>query len=386
MTDRTESRLPWVDALRGLSILAVVLLHIDIRIPISQSAVGAVIPREVSRVLFRSGFYGVKVFFVISGFLITTTILRRWQTVARVDVKAFYQLRFARIAPCLLALVAVLCLLHLAAVPGFVVVRTSLGRAVFAALTFHLNVLEIAVGYLPAAWDVLWSLSVEEVFYLTYPLLLRFVRPPLLVVASGLLLIVVGPLARTVWAGNAMAEDYGYLAGFDCIALGCLAAVAVRRRLLPAWALRTARGVGAALALLVVVFRGSANYMRLGRLGLDVTVLALGTALFLWGVVGLSATRPSSAGRWSAPLRWLGQHSYEVYLTHSFVMIWGAQLFQALGSPRNTTALWHVAMAVTSAILGWLVARTLSEPANRLLRARFTLTSPEPELTIPSAP
>jgi hypothetical protein len=43
-------------------------------------------------------------------------------------------------------------------------------------------------------------------------------------------------------------------------------------------------------------------------------------------------------------------------------------------------------MAVTSAMLGWFVARTLSEPANRLLRARFTLTSAEPELTIPSAP
>ena len=82
--------------------------------------------------------------------------------------------------------------------PGFVVARTSLGRALFAALTFHLNQLEIAVGYLPAAWDVLWSLSLEEVFYLAYPLLLRFAPRPWLVAVSGALLIFAGPLARTV--------------------------------------------------------------------------------------------------------------------------------------------------------------------------------------------
>ncbi len=274
------------------------------------------------------------------------------------------------IAPCLLALLALLTVLHLIGAPGFVVARTSLGRALFAALTFHLNQLEIAVGYLPAAWDVLWSLSLEEVFYLAYPLLLRFAPQPWIVAVSGALLILAGPFARTAWAANDLAEDYSYLSGFDCIAVGCLAALAVRRWPLPARALGMVRALGIALILLVVVFRGTANQLRLGRLGLHMTVLALGTALLLWTVAGVTTTQ-SAVARWSAPLRWLGQHSYEVYLTHSLVMIWGAQLFKALGAPPATIPLWHVAMTLTSAMLGGLVARTLSEPANRSIRAKF---------------
>lgn len=154
-----------IDVLRGLSILAVVLLHIDDRIPFARSGIGSHLPRAVSRVVFRNCYDGVKIFFVISGFLITSNILRRWGAQGHVDLKAFYRLRFARIMPCLLVLLAILACLHALHLSGFVIdpPRTSLARALFAALTFHLNWLEIQVGYLPANWDVLWSLSVEEV-------------------------------------------------------------------------------------------------------------------------------------------------------------------------------------------------------------------------------
>lgn len=60
-------------------------------------------------------------FFVISGFLITADILRRWGMFENVDWKAFYKLRFARIAPCLLGLLSILALLHSFGVPGFVI-------------------------------------------------------------------------------------------------------------------------------------------------------------------------------------------------------------------------------------------------------------------------
>ncbi len=353
--------------LRGLSILSVVLLHIDIRIPLAQSAIGSLIPREVSRVLVRSGYFGVKVFLVLSGFLITATLLRRWPSRARLDVAAFYRLRVARIVPCLLALIAILCLLHLLGAPGFVIRRASLDRALLAALTFHVNRLEIAVGYLPAGWDVLWSLSVEEVFYLAYPLLLRFVRVPWVLIAGACLLIAAGPLARTTWAVNELDAEYAYLANIDCIAFGCLAAFSARRWSAPVWALRAAQCAGLALALLVVVFRGTATRMGLGVTGLNVTVLALGIALCLWGIVGVEHGR-FAAGRVLAPLRWLGQHSYEVYLTHSFLTVWGAQWFVALGSPKDTAPLWHIGLTAGSAVLGWAVARVLSEPANRRIR------------------
>lgn len=334
----------------------------------AQSAFGALLPPEVIRVIFRSGYFGVKVFLVLSGFLITTTALRRWHARERLDLMAFYQLRLARIGPCLLVLLSILCVLHAIDAQGFIVMRTSLGRALVAALGFHVNRLEIAVGYLPASWDVLWSLSVEEVFYLAYPLILKFAGASWILVAGAALLIGAGPLARTRWAVNELDAEYGYLANVDCIAFGCLAAFAVCRWPAPVWARRVAQGAGVSLALLAVVFRGTANRLGLGATGLNVTVLSVGLALILWGVAGVGRSSVAT-GRLLAPLRWLGQHSYEVYLTHSFLTVWGRQLFVALGSPTATIPLWHVGLTSASAVLGWLVARGLSEPANRRIRA-----------------
>src|SRR6202021_2773473 len=97
--------------------------------------------------------------------------LKRWGALPSINVRDFYLLRLARIGPLLLALLAVLSLLHFAGLKDFVVsARTGgLGRALLAALTFHVNVLEARRGYLPGNWDVLWSLSVEEMFYLFFP-------------------------------------------------------------------------------------------------------------------------------------------------------------------------------------------------------------------------
>jgi peptidoglycan/LPS O-acetylase OafA/YrhL len=100
-------------------------------------------------------------FFVVSGFLITSTMLRRWGSIGEVNVRDFYLLRFARIAPLLLLLLVVLSVLDLIHVKGFVVSQKigGLGRALLAAVTFHINLLEARRGYLPSSWDILWSLS-----------------------------------------------------------------------------------------------------------------------------------------------------------------------------------------------------------------------------------
>ncbi|MFT4622719.1 MAG: peptidoglycan/LPS O-acetylase OafA/YrhL [Myxococcota bacterium] len=169
---------PGIDVWRGISVLLVVLHHVAIRMPLTKSAAADWLPKRLMLALDWNGYEAVMVFFVISGFLITQHTLRRDGSPASVDLRGFWARRVARIAPPLLLLVAVLSVLHLLSVPHHTIdlERQSLAGAVVSALTLWLNVYEGRSGYLPGGWDVLWSLSIEEVFYLGFPLLLLATR------------------------------------------------------------------------------------------------------------------------------------------------------------------------------------------------------------------
>jgi peptidoglycan/LPS O-acetylase OafA/YrhL len=369
-------RFDGVDVLRGFSILSVVLLHAWIRMHFAGSPVNQVMRGWLAHLLLRNGDNGVTVFFAVSGFLITLTSLRRFGSLAQMRPMRFYRIRFARIAPLLLLLLAVLSVLHLVHAEGFRISAktTTLTRALFSALTFHLNWLEAVHGYLPANWDVLWSLSVEEMFYLFFPLIcvvvLRERRGMMLFVTFLLVFAAMGPFARTVWTTNPIWQEKTYLGGMDGIALGCLCALVTGRLLRrgEAWRARWSKRliglevVGAAMILLIAVWPPW-HWMRyVGRSGVDGTVLAVGACLVMVG----SVVRGRTGGRWTAPVRWFGRHSYEVYLTHEFVVVWGTMLYIKLR--RGPLPLWFFGILLLTAPLGWLVAKYFSEPMNRRLR------------------
>lgn len=369
-------RFDGVDVLRGFSILSVVLLHTWIRMHFPGSPVNQVMRGRLAYLFLRNGDNGVTVFFAVSGFLITLTSLRRFGSLASMLPATFYRIRFARIAPLLLLLLLVLSLLHLGHVEGFRIPAktTTLPRALFAALTFHLNWLEAVHGYLPANWDVLWSLSVEEMFYLFFPLLCVGLLRLRLGIAWFITLLFVfaamGPFARTVWTTNPIWQEKTYLGGMDGIALGCLCALVTDRLLQRTEYLRIAwRGrliamevVGAAMMLLIAVWPPW-HWMRyVGRSGVDGTVLAVGACLVMVG----SVVRGHTGGWWTAPIRWFGRHSYEVYLTHEFVVVWGTMLYVKLR--RGPLQLWFLGILLLTAPLGWIFARYFSEPMNRRLR------------------
>ena len=92
------TRFETIDLLRGLSILAVVLLHCWIRFGGDDVRVGTGLPHWLAQLLLHNGGNGVTVFFAISGFLITFTSLRRFGGLARLRMMQFYGVRFARIA------------------------------------------------------------------------------------------------------------------------------------------------------------------------------------------------------------------------------------------------------------------------------------------------
>lgn len=360
-------RLESVDCLRGVCAFLVVIHHINLRIKFNKSFFGALLPDDLNRALFWTGSYSVKVFFVVSGFLITSTILARWGSLGKIDCRAFYRLRFARIAPCLLGLLAILSVLHLAGATGFAInpKRTTLPRALFAALTFHVNWLETKVGYLPANWDVLWSLSIEEAFYLLYPLLCRYLKARFLF-AIALALLIAGPFFRSVLAPNEMATDYGYLANMDCIALGCLTAIFAPR--LRAW--RGKAEIAGWIGLALVVFlRRLVLPKAFFSAGLDVTVLSIAAALALLGAGGL----PRIPMILTAPFRWFGRSSYEIYLTHSFIVILGSQWFAAHKIPIEYAPAWFAGSVAAAGLLGFAVAHWYSEPLNRKLRRQKPL-------------
>jgi peptidoglycan/LPS O-acetylase OafA/YrhL len=152
MTQRARSwtRLDGVDLLRGFAIFFVLMNHVNMQLLGAKVPYTKGLPAQLVSSLVWNGQFGVQIFFAVSGFLITSTSLRRWGSLSQVNAREFYQLRFARIAPLLLLLLAVLSGLHLAHVNKFVVSDKAggLGRALIAALTFHVNLLEARRGYL----------------------------------------------------------------------------------------------------------------------------------------------------------------------------------------------------------------------------------------------
>jgi len=367
---RSWTRLDGVDLLRALAIFFVLMNHVNIRLLHARVPYLNGLPHQLVNSLVWNGQLGVQIFFAVSGFLITSTTLRRWGTLAQVSVRDFYLLRFARIAPLLLLLLAVLSALHLAHFSDFVVPSKTggLGRALIAALTFHVNVLEARRGYLPGNWDIIWSLSVEEMFYLFFPLVCFLLGRRKLLVALLLTFVALGPFGRTVLAhGNEVWREYSYLAGMDAIALGCLTALFVARHRLSHHLLLTVETVGGLLLIFSLCFSIRANSWGLGRNGLNMTILALGTCMVVIAVAQTNWRSP----RAFAPFLLLGQRSYEVYLTHMFVVFGLFHFFLMAGKPMKAVPVLFIAVIGFAALLGELVARFYSEPMNRWLRKRW---------------
>ncbi|WP_433971650.1 acyltransferase family protein [Tunturiibacter lichenicola] len=367
---RSWRRLDGVDLLRGLAIFFVLMNHVNMRLFGAHVPYTRGLPPQLVSSLVWNGQYGVQIFFVVSGFLITSTTLRRWGSIAEVNVRDFYRLRFARIAPLLLLLLVTLSALDLAHVPGFVVSAKTggLGRALLAALTFHINLLEARRGYLPAGWDILWSLSVEETFYLFFPLACRVFRRVSLLLIPLCVFVVLGPFARShPFNPNPVWREYSYLGGMDAIALGCLTALLCARTSLSRVLLRVGGMAGTALLVFILGFSNLAYRWGLGRIGLDMTVLALGACSVVVAVAQTGWQTPRVV--W--PLVRVGRLSYEIYLTHIFVVVGIFDVFLAANKPMRAVPALFLVVVLLAGLLGAVMSRGYSEPMNRWLRRRW---------------
>jgi peptidoglycan/LPS O-acetylase OafA/YrhL len=369
---RSWQRLDGVDTLRALAILYVLLNHVNMRI-LNTHYLKLLSPQFADALVWQ-GQAGVQIFFAVSGFLITSTSIKRWGSLANLRIRDFYLIRFARIAPLFLTLLAVLSLLHALRLSDFVVPRSlgGLPAALTAALTLRIGLLEATRGYLPGNWDILWSLSVEELFYFVFPvacwLLAGGKTRGRLLIALLVAFVILGPFARTVLThGNETWQEYSYLGGMDAIALGCLTAIAIAGRSFSPRTLTALLAIGLALMIFCLVFSPQMWTWGITKLGLNMTILAIGACM----VITVAAQNRARAPRFLSPILAYGCRSYEVYLTHMFVVYACYDFFAAHGGPLRAIPILFVVTIVLAGFLGELVARFFSEPANRFLRTRF---------------
>ena len=303
-----------LDGLRAVAVIAVVLYHADV----------AWIP---------GGFLGVDVFFVLSGFLITSLLLVELDRSGGIDFKNFYIRRARRLLPALFAVLAVTAVLvATVAYDGAAGFRRDLPGA----LLYYSNWLSIftQTSYFefigrPPMLKHLWSLAVEEQFYIFWPAIalfayrLRGARAVGLVALGGALL---STLAMTIgsFVGDmpGAADPSRLYFGTDTHAMG----VCVGAALAVVWRPGRTSPVLARQARMVITGAGVAGLLLLvlmfTRLGEFSTFLYRGgflvVALVSAVVVAASSHRGVLFGTWLGmrPMRWVGERSYGIYLWH----------------------------------------------------------------------
>lgn len=382
MPSSPAPRYAGLDGLRAVAVLLVVVYHL------------------FPSAFLHSGFVGVDAFFVISGFLITSLLLRERAATGRIALRAFWVRRARRLLPAL-ALVVTVSASAAWLVGGDVLV--GLGRQVLGAATFSYNWLSIAAGtsYFsagmaggqPELLRNLWSLAVEEQFYVLWPLLL-----PLVLLVRGRVARVTVALAlatgSAVWAVVAQAAGASITRayfGTDTHAFGLLLGVALafalarvpspspegalvrpegalvrpEGALAPAATRRIAAtlatvGVVALTALVVISAwpGGASNYPMVPL------AASLATAVLIAAAVHPAS--PLGAALDVAPLRWIGERSYGIYLWHWPVVVLLGQAAVGRFTDATVPIPVGIAAALVTTVAAALSYRLLEQPVRRL--------------------
>ncbi len=361
---------PELDGLRGVAVLAVMAYHCGLRR------------------LIPGGFLGVDLFFVLSGFLITVLLLREQQQNGRIHLPRFYLRRVLRLAPALVVMLAVCCV--------WAALRTKPDRAAViyqaATLTACQSANWAACASVPM--DLLghaWSLSLEEQFYLAWPLLLvlflRFGasrrRMAWLVVAG----IAASALLRAAlwlgpWPAGALAAATTLFGRADSLLAGCLVGLLASEGRLPRspgsrQALRIAAAFSALfLVLLGILTKNGSSFLYLG----GYTVVAASAAVVIAALVNAP---PKLASRLlsAPPLLWTGRISYGLYLWHFPLLSLVPKLLHGLIPATHRLPALDApvayALAFAAAVMSyWVVERPFLRWKDRLAeRPAFLLIS-----------
>ena len=315
-----------------------------------------------SRVLEAYGSPGVRIFLILSGYLITSQLIKERENTGRISLQNFYARRAYRIFPAAYVFMIVAIVTNWAA----------LSRAnILTALTSTLN-------YYPRGNHVLghlWSLGVEEQFYLAWPLcLLLFFRRRVWIVAS---VILAGPPLRMLfwllWRRAGLEHPFPVF--MDALAMGAAMSLLEARLSLFQPIFRSSRFLVVPLFTLLVPLTqfGSNRYYET----VGVSIFHLGVALSLLHVM---ARRYAFLN--AAPVVWVGSISYSLYLWQQpFLNRWSAGSWAAF--PLNLAlAVGFAAASYYLVELPFLKLRERRSPKRRLRLVQITECASELHLTI----
>lgn len=362
-----SSRNDRIDFLRGIAICLVLLLHF--RISYLRNSFSNVFPENFIKTILVNGNYGVTIFFVISGYLITTHSIARYGDLRNINAFNFYTLRFARIIPCITLALLMISILGLLGLPSFIS-ESSIAQfeniptwvPALSVLTFWHNVLMEKYGYFNYAMNIYWSLSVEEIFYLFFPIICICLKRRSWIYGLIGILIITGPLYRYFHRDNELFFMYGYLGCFDAISFGCLAAL-IQNTLLGKKLQSTLVQISAILLLVSTYLLGIRGNETFGF-----SLVAAATGVLLIGTSNKLIPQNKISVYSSKIIQFCGRLSYELYLFH-IVILGLIRYFIKPNSLNMANSIFLLFLyLVLSVILSYLIYRFYSEPLNQKIR------------------
>ena len=350
----TTSKIPYLDGLRGYSILTVVVLHCTLSMHVPQWLIPA-------QLMFGNGQLGVNIFFAISGFLITTLLVRERDQTGTISLRGFYERRIARIFPAAYTYIAAIAIL---AFIGVVQLRPG---AFLAASLFSWNyggLLNLSAGTDEQVLNHFWSLSLEEQFYLFWPSCLLLFGPG----RSrniALIVIVALPIVRlasyALFPGSRPQLTEMFHTGVDQIFWGAFAALVYAKGAYLKWTANRWFGwlIFAYAVVTIFVVAGAAEYFHgIPRFIAPTVYSSFASLLLLWLLSGNTGIVRAML-EWK-PLRWVGLLSYSLY-------VW-QQIFLAPKSPLLTPFPINLGFALLAATLSYYLVES---PLRRKIRDYF---------------
>ena len=295
---------PELDGLRGISILLVLGLHFT--------------PN-----LIPGGFLGVDIFFVLSGFLITSLLLQEWSQRNSISLKDFYIRRILRLGP---GLAVYLLLLGTYAL---VFLKKENAKEIYFGILLTLSyvsnwVIALKPDFPTGILAITWSLAVEEQFYLVWPLILSLLltlrlNRSWIILALVLGIVSVGINRALLWEAGASVRRLYYATDThaDGLLMGCLVGCLVCWDLMPKsrWLEVFVKSVALVFAFLIAFLVLTRKHDHpLFYVG-GFSFVALGFAATILALVAWPAAPAATVLRFK-PLAWLGRISYGLYLWH----------------------------------------------------------------------